>query len=304
MLRLKRPVVEPLRVLRVSFYGEASADCPAAPKSSARYDLAVVVSRPVSIFLRVLTGFFLSAPGRREWGRLLTCGRLSIGLFRNTLMRLQLLLLMLVAAAFVSAQAQQQQGRPLKGSESLPSSGTSTLIVDAASSPTTLVRLTHSADLIVDAQVISVSSRQIAPSLPNLETDVLVGVSEVFKGDPSIRELVVTQSGGVLGQYREISAQYSLMQPGERYFLFLVKDTRTELPQIENFPRYGIRGVWSGMFRIDANGNVRVAPATAESLKRQVDGLPSTLVAALVKTSMNPPAAPPPPPRLPVPSVK
>jgi hypothetical protein len=31
-----------------------------APESSARYDLAVVVSRPVSIFLRVLTGFFIS----------------------------------------------------------------------------------------------------------------------------------------------------------------------------------------------------------------------------------------------------
>src|SRR5580698_6149300 len=30
-----------------------------SPKSSARYDLAVVVSRPVSIFLRVLTGFFI-----------------------------------------------------------------------------------------------------------------------------------------------------------------------------------------------------------------------------------------------------
>jgi len=29
------------------------------PNSSARYDLAVVVSRPVSIFLRVLTGFFI-----------------------------------------------------------------------------------------------------------------------------------------------------------------------------------------------------------------------------------------------------
>jgi hypothetical protein len=59
MLRWKRPVVGPLTVLRVSFYGEVTADCPAAPKSSARYDLAVVVSRPVSIFLRVLTGFFL-----------------------------------------------------------------------------------------------------------------------------------------------------------------------------------------------------------------------------------------------------
>jgi hypothetical protein len=32
------------------------------PKSSARYDLAVVVSRPVSIFLRVLTGFFIATP--------------------------------------------------------------------------------------------------------------------------------------------------------------------------------------------------------------------------------------------------
>ena len=33
----------------------------ALPNSSARYDLAVVVSRPVSIFLRVLTGFFMPA---------------------------------------------------------------------------------------------------------------------------------------------------------------------------------------------------------------------------------------------------
>jgi len=38
----------------------ATTDCPVGfPESSARYDLAVVVSRPVSIFLRVLTGFFL-----------------------------------------------------------------------------------------------------------------------------------------------------------------------------------------------------------------------------------------------------
>ena len=35
-------------------------------KSSARYDLAVVVSRPVSIFLRVLTGFFIPLPGSSE----------------------------------------------------------------------------------------------------------------------------------------------------------------------------------------------------------------------------------------------
>jgi hypothetical protein len=45
----------------VSFSRVTIADCPVTcPNSSARYDLAVVVSRPVSIFLRVLTGFFIS----------------------------------------------------------------------------------------------------------------------------------------------------------------------------------------------------------------------------------------------------
>jgi hypothetical protein len=43
------------------------------PKSSARYDLAVVVSRPVSIFLRVLTGFFM--PSRRIFGFLFSRAR-------------------------------------------------------------------------------------------------------------------------------------------------------------------------------------------------------------------------------------
>jgi hypothetical protein len=43
---------------RVSFSRESSPTAWRIPKSSARYDLAVVVSRPVSIFLRVLTGFF------------------------------------------------------------------------------------------------------------------------------------------------------------------------------------------------------------------------------------------------------
>ena len=37
---------------KVSQFGEP-------PESSASYNLAVVASRPVSIFLRVLTGFFL-----------------------------------------------------------------------------------------------------------------------------------------------------------------------------------------------------------------------------------------------------
>ena len=53
---------------RVSFSREWFADCLAnRPKSSARYDLAVVVSRPVSIFLRVLTGFFICWVWLRVW---------------------------------------------------------------------------------------------------------------------------------------------------------------------------------------------------------------------------------------------
>jgi hypothetical protein len=52
--------VEPSLVSPRLFLQGRFADCLADhPKSSARYDLTVVVSRPVSIFLRVLTGFFI-----------------------------------------------------------------------------------------------------------------------------------------------------------------------------------------------------------------------------------------------------
>jgi hypothetical protein len=44
---------------RVSFRRECCRLPGKPPESSARRDLAVVVSRPVSIFLRVLTGFFV-----------------------------------------------------------------------------------------------------------------------------------------------------------------------------------------------------------------------------------------------------
>ena len=48
-----------LRFQNVSFSREAFRLPGKVPESSARYNLAVVVSRPVSIFLRVLTGFFI-----------------------------------------------------------------------------------------------------------------------------------------------------------------------------------------------------------------------------------------------------
>ena len=52
---------------RLFLLRERFTDCPVnPPKSSARYDLAVVVSRPVSIFLRVLTGFFIFRPTARQ----------------------------------------------------------------------------------------------------------------------------------------------------------------------------------------------------------------------------------------------
>ena len=47
----------------LSLYGWKLPPARQAPKSSARCNLAVATSRPVSIFLRVLTGFFIPFPG-------------------------------------------------------------------------------------------------------------------------------------------------------------------------------------------------------------------------------------------------
>ena len=109
------------------------------------------------------------------------------------------------------------------------------------------------------------------PILRFLETDSILQVSQVFKGPESIRQVVISQKGGVLGSYTELPSQYDLLQEGEHYLLFLTDEARNDLPDVRGIPYYAPNGAWTGMFQIDLDG-VHVSPDTADEIREQFDG--------------------------------
>lgn len=135
--------------------------------------------------------------------------------------------------------------------------------------PGSFEELCDSSVLIVEAHVQSV----LAPTenLRYFETDSVLSVDRVLKGPESIRQVVISQKGGVLGQFRQLPHQYDLMQPGEHYILFLADETETHLPDVAGIPRYALNGAWTGMFRIDESG-VHLSPDTADVIREQFDG--------------------------------
>jgi len=104
----------------------------------------------------------------------------------------------------------------------------------------------------------------------------------MFKGPESIRQVVISQKGGVLESYTELPTQYSLMQQGEHYILFLTEEARTDFPDVTGIPRYGLNGGWTGMFQID-EGGVHVSPDTADVIREQFDGRSSEEVIAQIQ---------------------
>ena|SRR5437870_1876335 len=177
------------------------------------------------------------------------------------------LVCMLVAAGSAAPQ------RVLKGNEPPfpPTSGTAKIVLTLPPSAieNSLEELCGSSSLIVDGFVQSTLTPWINGK--SLETDVILLIRSVLKGNLTGQQLLVSQPGGVLGQFKEDSPQYSLMQPGEHYILFLERDNRTGVPVREGLPRYHIMGSFIGSFRIEAE-KVHLNPGTGDSLRRKYDG--------------------------------
>lgn len=162
-----------------------------------------------------------------------------------------------------------------------PVSGTSnfSLYLRPAAMPQSLQNLCDKSLVVVDAQVQSTFLPRIVGEM--LETDVVLGVNQVLKGPASIRtakQIVVTQIGGKYGQFTQIPTQYPLMQPNERYILFLTDDTRQNRPD-RGMPRQDITGTWVGMFRVD---NEKVHPSQSP-LQQTYEG--TALAQALIDIS-------------------
>lgn len=129
-------------------------------------------------------------------------------------------------------------------------------------------------------------SRELGGVNPGyLETDALLEVEGMLKGVPSQQRLVVSQAGGSTAQYSIRPAQYSLMQPGKHYLVFLTEDTRPSAPPVSGAKRYIITGAWSGLFTFES-GRMLMDADEPDSLRQQFSGLSLDEVMKAITTEL------------------
>jgi hypothetical protein len=184
-----------------------------------------------------------------------------------------LTLLSVLTAAYINGYA---QGRVPHGTLPPwpPANGTAYFSITPApnSQSQSLGELSKASGLVIDGTVLTVSPRVINR---RLETDVIVLVNRVVKGPEKLTKVVLTQRGGILGGYKELSAEYSLMSPGERYVFFGIVDDRPGIPPIAEISRYLIEGEWVGLFRLNG-GNVYLSPGAPAALRNRYNGIPES----------------------------
>src|SRR5271165_4348447 len=80
----------------------------------------------------------------------------------------------------------------------------------------------RAADIIIDGTVITTfPSINLSPSEPGqVETDSLIGVRQVIRGQVPQAQIVLVESGGTQGQWKFVTRGNPLVKPSERYILF------------------------------------------------------------------------------------
>jgi hypothetical protein len=130
-------------------------------------------------------------------------------------------------------------------------------------------------DTVVDGYVTAVLPPiNFNPAIAgDVETASSVKVNSVFRGQASAgTELLVIEQGGRQGQWNVIDPGNPLMQPGERYILFLHAFTRAipnsagVIPDSEVVPRYRVIGLANGKARFDTNGNIQFNSGVTQSM--------------------------------------
>jgi len=133
-----------------------------------------------------------------------------------------------------------------------PQHGTASLTLDVNPDALTdsIEKLADRSLLIVEGHVQAVFPPWIRSQ--SFETDAMILITRVLKGSISEKQVVVSQAGGIMGDVKILPTQYSLMQTGEHYILFLQNESRTFAPAHPGIPRYSIIGGGiSGTVRVD-----------------------------------------------------
>jgi hypothetical protein len=138
--------------------------------------------------------------------------------------------------------------------------------------PESLDQLCRSSRLVIEGYIVATfPSWEISKEL--LETDAVVRVVQVVNGAEPASQIVVSQHGGSLGKFKQVPAQYALVQSGEHYLLFLANETRPNMPSRAGMPRYAITGLWAGTFQIDSGGVVHLPAGASKPMRDAYEGV-------------------------------
>jgi hypothetical protein len=158
-------------------------------------------------------------------------------------------------------------------------------------------------DTIVDGYVTAVlPSITLTPAIPgNVQTASRVMVNSVLRGTVAAgTELLIIELGGKQRQWNVIDPDNPLVQPGERYILFLnaapvsIPNGAGLIPDSGAVPRYWVRGYQNGKARVDADGNIRFGSGATQSMA-QYNGTPSSSFVSILTDRIAHLFGPPPP---------
>jgi hypothetical protein len=156
-----------------------------------------------------------------------------------------------------SALGQADTGRVGAGQEPPwpPERGTVKFIGDPVAMPPALAnkppleRLCDFSDIVIEG-IVTTAFPARSPIQGMLYTDFLISVSRVLKGPDTLRQIMVSQMGGSVGDFHLVTDRYALMQPGQRFILFLQNDNRPSTPRRPGIPPYSITRSWAGLGRV------------------------------------------------------
>jgi hypothetical protein len=177
------------------------------------------------------------------------------------------------AASFVLLAQEPTQARTrVPAGEPFPTTGTADYIItpNPKDIPATLKELVEMSALIIEGTVVkSLPSREPEPRI--FHTDAVVQVDELIKGDVTARQILVSQLGGASIGLSMRPVQYTLLEKGERYILFLKQEPLGLSGPVQGKDRFVVSGVWSGLFR-SVNGTMAVTGERKDSLRASFAG--------------------------------
>ena len=201
----------------------------------------------------------------------------------------------LIAASLnLGAQSQTPKSRPIYPPGQ--PHGVGQLIVDVAPEPQSLKQLTDMSSLIVEGVVKKVMPSRRGTGQTWIETDSVISIAQTLKGSAGGSTIVISQMGGRVADAADQPTQYALVQPDERYILFLSPDDRNALPPVEGLKRYDVTAAWSGLLFVGEDGLIHTDPKYHDPLRKKYEGKSKTEMIDLLKDAINQKQLPVPPP--------